>query len=206
MLSSVKSGVSFSHVHCDHGHAYLTCTIWPGKEIMTPAFPLDFFYILVCAFLFVYFTSYCCSCYEGALKKIDQMWSEYHFFYILENFSAKEFSENSWETLGFSRKILLGNLARSREYKQYRKQKRRAEEGAEKRTRYEVTKIAPSAFFGGGDGEWGFRREGRGELNLICLWPGESHPFKLDKLTTSHPFSPNLYHHLVAHPVPLVFC
>ena len=72
------------------------------------------------------------------------------FFYILENFSAKEFSENSWETLGFSRKILLGNLARSREYKQYRKQKRRAEEGAEKRTRYEVTKIAPSAFFGGG--------------------------------------------------------
>ena len=129
------------------------------------------------------------------------------FFYILENFSAKEFSENSWETLGFSRKILLGNLARSREYKQYRKQKRRAEEGAEKRTRYEVTKIAPSAFFlGGGDGEWGFRREGRGELNLICLWPGESHPFKLDKLTTSHPFSPNLYHHLVAHPVPLVFC
>ena len=114
-------------MHCDYGHAYLTRTIWPGKEIMTTAFPLDFFYILVCAFLFVYFTSYCCSCYEGALKKIDQMWSEYHFFIfsrILVQINAKEFSENSWETLGFSRTGLLGNFARSREYKQYRKQKK----------------------------------------------------------------------------------
>ena len=66
--------------------------------------------------------------------------------------NAREFSENSWETLGFFRTVLLGNFARSREYKQYRKQKRRAEEGAEKRTRYEVTKIAPSAFLGGGTG------------------------------------------------------
>ena len=149
MLSSVKSGVSFSHVHCDHGHAYLTCTIWPGKEIMTTAFLTDFFYILVCAFLFVYFTSYCCSCYEGALKKIDQMWSEYHFFIfsrILVQINAKEFSENSWETLGFSGTILLGNFARSREYKQYRKQKQRQQKGDKRRTRYEVTKIARSAF------------------------------------------------------------
>ena len=27
MLYGVKSSVSFSHVHCDYGHAYLTCTI-----------------------------------------------------------------------------------------------------------------------------------------------------------------------------------
>ena len=37
--------------------------------------------------------------------------------------NTKEFFENSRETLGFSRTILLGNLARSREYKQYRKNK-----------------------------------------------------------------------------------
>ena len=43
MLYGVKSSVSFSHVHCDYGHAYLTCTIWSGKETMTNAFPLDFF-------------------------------------------------------------------------------------------------------------------------------------------------------------------
>ena len=158
MLSSVKSGVSFSHVHCEHGHAYLTCTIWPGKEIMTTAFPLDFFYILVCAFLFVYFTSYCCSCYEGALKKIDQMWSEYHFFIfsrILVQIKAKEFSENSWETLGFSRTVLLGNFARSREYKEYRKQKERKQKCDEKRFRYEVTIIEPSAFSQGRYLFWG---------------------------------------------------
>ena len=181
---------------------------------MASAFPLEFFYILVCVFVFVYFISNCCSCYEGVLKKIDQMWSEYHFFIfsrILVQINAKEFSENSWETLGFSGTILLGNFARSREYKQYRNQKQRQQKGDEKRTRYEVTKIASSAFsyrkstlFG--DGEWGFRREGRGESNLICLSPGESHPFKLDKLTTSHSFSPNLHHYLVTHPVPLVFC
>ena len=123
--------------------------------------------------------------------------------------NSKGFSENSWETLGFSRTILIGNLARSREYRQYRKQKQRQQKGDEKRTRYEVTKIAPSPFSqegypfwgrGTGDGEWGLRREGRGESNLICLSPGESHPFKLDKLTTSHPFSPILYHHLLTHP------
>ena len=76
--------------------------------------------------------------------------------------------------------------------------------------RYEVTKenIADRIFVlgkvtnGTGNGEWGFRREGRGESNLICLSPGESQPFKL---TTSHPFSPNLYHHLVTHPVRLRF-
>ena len=27
MLYGVKSSVSFSRVHCDYGHAYLTCTI-----------------------------------------------------------------------------------------------------------------------------------------------------------------------------------
>ena len=76
--------------------------------------------------------------------------------------------------------------------------------------RYEVTKenIADRIFFlgkvtnGRRDGEWGFRREGRGESNLICLSAGESQPFKL---TTSHRFSPNLYHHLGTHPVRLRF-
>ena len=27
MLYGVNSSVSFSHVHCDYGHPYLTCTI-----------------------------------------------------------------------------------------------------------------------------------------------------------------------------------
>ena len=43
MLYDVKSGVSFLHVHCDYGHAYLTSTIWSGKETTTTAFPLDVF-------------------------------------------------------------------------------------------------------------------------------------------------------------------
>ena len=169
MLYSVNSGVSFSHVYCDYGHAYLTCTIW-SKRLWQPLFHLTFFYILVCVFLFEDYTSYCCSCYEGALKKIDQMWSEYHFFIfsrILVQINAKEFSENSWETLGFSGTILLWNFARSREYKQYRKQKQRQQKGDEKRTRYEVTKIAPSAFSQESylfwEGEWGFRSRRVGE-------------------------------------------
>ena len=146
MLYSVKSGVSFSNVHFDYWHAYLTCTIWSGKEIMTTAFPLDFIlyfslrlfiWILYQLLLFLLW-----RCFEK--NRSDVKWIP--FFYILENFSAKEFSENSWETLGFSRKILLGNLARSREYKQYRKQKQRQQKGDKRRTRYEVTKIARSAF------------------------------------------------------------
>ena len=149
------------------------------------------FYILVSFFLFAFFTSYCCFCYEGALKKIDQMRSEYHiliFWRILVQINAKEFSENSRESLGFSRTILLWNFARSREYKQYRKQKQRQQKGDENRNHYEVTKTAPSAFsqerYLFWDGKWGFRREGRGKSNLICqLSPGESHPFELDKLT-----------------------
>ena len=39
MLYDVKSSVSFPHVHCDYGHAYLTCTIWSGKETATIAVP-----------------------------------------------------------------------------------------------------------------------------------------------------------------------
>ena len=117
---------------------------------------------------------------EGALKKIDQMWSEYHFFIfsrILVQINAKEFSENPWETLGFSRTILLGNLARSREYKQYRKQKQRQQKGDEKRTRYEVTKIAPSAFSQESylfwEGEWGFRSRRVGESQTWFVYrPG----------------------------------
>ena len=66
MLYGVKSSVSFSHVHWYYGHAYLTCTIWSGKETTpwttTTAFPLDFFFIILP--LFVFFIRYCCSCYE----------------------------------------------------------------------------------------------------------------------------------------------
>ena len=149
MLYSVKSGVSFSYVHFDYGHSYLTCTIWSGKEIMTTAFPLDFFLYFSLRLFVCILYQYCCSFYKGALKKIDQMWTGYHFIIfsrILVQINAKEFSENSRETLWFSRTILLGNLARAREYKQYRKQKHRQQKGNEKRTGYEVTKIAPSAF------------------------------------------------------------
>ena len=101
-------------MHYDYGHAYLTCTIWSRKETATTTFPLDFFYISVCLFLFVFFTSYCRSCYEGALKKkIDQMWSDYRFLIFSKmsvQINAKKFSENSWETPGFSTTILHANF------------------------------------------------------------------------------------------------
>ena len=70
--------------------------------------------------------------------KIDQMWSDYHFLMFSKmsvQINAKEFSENSWETSGFSTKILHGNLAGSRGYKQYRNQKQRQHKGHETRTR-----------------------------------------------------------------------
>ena len=94
MLYGVKSSVSFSHVHWDYGHAYLTCTIWSGKETTpwttTTAFPLDFFYIFWA--LFVFFIRYCCSCYELRCffkkNRSDVKWLP--FFNILENFSANE--------------------------------------------------------------------------------------------------------------------
>ena len=96
------------------------------------------FYILVCLFLFVFFTSYCRSYYEGALKKnrSDVKWLP---FLILSKMTvqinATEFSVNSWETPRFSRTILHGSLAGSREYKQYRNQKQRQHKGHETRTR-----------------------------------------------------------------------
>ena len=199
MLYSVKSGVSFSHVHFDYGHSYLTCTIWSGKEIMTTAFPLDFF-------LYFSLRLFVCILYQlllfllwRCLEKINQMWSEYHFLIfsrILVQINAKEFSENSRETLWFSRTILLGNLARAREYKQYRKQKHRQQKGDENSTvRFFSGKVP---FFGTGGRRGGFRRESRGESNLTCLSPGESHP-KLDKLTHFHPFYITIYWHTRVH-------
>ena len=101
------------------------------------------FYISVCLFLFVFFTSYCRSCFEGALKKIDQMWTDYRFLIFSKmsvQINAKKFSENSWETPGFSRTILHGNLAWSREYKQYRNQKQPQHKGHETITRKELIK------------------------------------------------------------------
>ena len=100
--------------------------------------------ISVCLFLFVFFNSYCRSCFEGALKKNRSDVNWLPFFNILDSQSvqinAKKFSENSWETPGFSRTILHGNLAGSREYKQYQNQKQRQHKGRESITRKELIK------------------------------------------------------------------
>ena len=102
MLYGVKSSVSFSHVHWDYGHAYLTCTIWSGKETTpwttTTAFPLDFFFIFWP--LFVFFIRYCCSCYELRYfnkNRSDVKWLLFLIFSrILVQMDANKFSENSW--------------------------------------------------------------------------------------------------------------
>ena len=76
-------------------------------------------------------------------KKIYQMWSDYRFLIFSKmsvQINAKKFSENSWETPGFSRTILHGNLAGSREYKQYQNQKQRQHKGRESITRKELIK------------------------------------------------------------------
>ena len=207
MLYSVKSGVSFSHVHCDLrtrlSHVYnLTWQRGYDNRFSTWLFLYFSLRLFVCI-LYQLLLFLLWRCFEK--NRSDVKWIPFFMFSrILMQINAKEFSENSWETLGFSRTILLGNLARSTEYKQHRKQKQRQQKGDEKRTRYEVTKIAPSASAFSQERYLNFW--GRGESNIICLSPRKSHPFKLDKLTTSHPFSPNLYHHLVTHPVPPVFC
>ena len=49
-------------------------------------------------------------CFE---KKIDQMWSDYRYLIFSKmsvQINAKKFSENSWETPGFSTTILHGNF------------------------------------------------------------------------------------------------
>ena len=61
-----------------------------GQRDCDNRFSTWLFDILVCLFLFVFFTIYCHSCYEGALKKkSDVRWLP--FFNILENVST--FSE-----------------------------------------------------------------------------------------------------------------
>ena len=128
---------------------FFTCALWLRTRLShvynliwrrdcDNRFSTWLFYILVCLFLFVFFTSYCRSYYEGALKKIAQMWSDYHFLILSKmtvQINAKEFSVNSRETPRFSRTILHGSLAGSREYKQYRNQKQRQHKGHETRTR-----------------------------------------------------------------------
>ena len=117
-------------------------------------------------------------CFE---KKIDQMWTDYRFLIFSKmsvQINAKKFSENSWETPGFSRTILHGNLAGAREYKQYRNQKQRQREGHKTITRKELTKkkcrpnfffLGKGTFFGTGDGgEWLQKRgSGRVKPNLF---------------------------------------
>ena len=78
-----------------------------GQRDCDNRFSTWLFYILVCLFLFVFFTIYCRSCYEGALKKkSDVKWLP--FFNILENvstFSEKKkfgrlyFLINSWRVI-----------------------------------------------------------------------------------------------------------
>ena len=204
-------------MHFDYGHACLTFTIDLAKRLSWQRlFHLTFLYFSL-PLLFVFFTRYRCSCYERCFEKMDQMWSDYHFLIFLRILvhwiNAKEFSEDSWEmTVGFFRTILHGNLARSREYEQYRNQKQRQQKGDETKfvMRWQKNKsdriffLRKGTVFDTGDEEWGFRREGREESHLTCLWPGESHPSKPRKLTTSHPFLPILHHHLVTHTVPLL--
>ena len=140
--------------------------------------------------------------------------------------NANKFSENSSETLGFSgqvkriQAILKPNTTskgKTTTTDRERRRNRMNTLGGDK-TRSRSTfrffkKIAPTDFFFSGKvpflvrGTESGALEGRvgGESNLICLSPGESWLFFLDKLTTSLPFSSNLYHHLVTHPVPLCF-
>ena len=143
MLYDVKSSVFSSHVHCDYGHAYLTWTIWSRKETATTAFPLDFFIFQFASFCLYSLPVIVVLVLKVLWKKIDQMWSDYRFLIFLKmsvQIKAKKFSENSWETPGFSRTILHGNLAGSPEYKQYRNQKQRQHKGHETTTRKELTK------------------------------------------------------------------
>ena len=99
MLHDVKSSVFFLH----------TCIVTTDTLISRVQFDLGqrdcdnrfstwLFDILVCLFLFVFFTIYCRSCYEGALKKkLDVKWLP--FFNILENLST--FSEKKKNSVGF---------------------------------------------------------------------------------------------------------
>ena len=178
MLYSVNSGVSFSHVYCDYGHAYLTCTIW-SKRLWQPLFHLTFFYILVCVFLFEDYTSYCCSCYEGALKKIDQMWSEYHFFIfsrILVQINAKEFSRIPEKLWDFREQFCSGTSP-DQEKTSNIENKSNDNRKATKKNSLWGDKNSTICFFSGklpvlGRGVGLQKPEGRGESNLICLSPG----------------------------------
>ena len=136
MLYSVKSGVSFSHVHCDLrtrlSHVYnLTWQRGYDNRFSTWLFLYFSLRLFVCI-LYQLLLFLLWRCFEK--NRSDVKWIPFFMFSrILMQINAKEFSENSWETLGFSRTILLGNLARSREYKQHRKQKQRQQKGDEKK-------------------------------------------------------------------------
>ena len=140
---------------------------------------------------------------------MDQIWSDYHFLMflrILVRINAKEFSENFREmNLGFSRTILYGNLADNNDNRKATKQGLVLRWQKNKGDR--IFFSGKVAFWGIADGGSGASegRQGRGESNLICLSPGVSQPFKINKLTSSHHFSPNLDCNLVTHSVPLRF-
>ena len=95
------------------------------KETATTAFPFDFFIFQFASFRLYSLPVIVVLVLKVLWKKIDRMWSDYRFLIFSKmsvQINAKKFSENSWETPGFSRTILHGNLAGSREYKQYRTQ------------------------------------------------------------------------------------
>ena len=177
-----------------------------AKRLRQPLFHLTFLIFQFASFCLYSLPVIVVLVLKVLWKKIDQMWTDYRFLIFSKmsvQINAKKFSENSWETPGFSRTILHGNLAGSREYKQYRNQNQRQHKGHNKADPilFSSRKVP---FLVRGTGESGFRREGRGESNLICLSPADSQPFILDKLTTSHPFSLKLHHNLVrTRPVPL---
>ena len=128
------ASVSFTHVHFDYGHASPSQLIWQ-RDYHDNGFSTWLFYILVCLFCL-----YSLPVIVVLVMKVlwkngsDVKWLP--FFNILRILvhwiNAKEYSENSWEmTLGFSRTIMHGNLARSRKYEQYRNQKQRQQKGDE---------------------------------------------------------------------------
>ena len=60
--------------------------------------------------------------------------------------NAKDFSENSWEPWDFLEQFCSGTWPDEENTSNIEKKNQRQQKGDEKRTRYEVTKLATSAF------------------------------------------------------------
>ena len=80
MLYDVKSSVFSSHVHCDYGHAYLTCTIWSrAKRLRQPLFHLTFWYFSLPFSVCILHHLLSFLLWRCIKKKKNQMWSDYRF-------------------------------------------------------------------------------------------------------------------------------